>query len=154
MTPAIKALQQAGIAYELAEYDVSHISGDYGQAASHQLGLDAAIIFKTLVAQADKQHIVAIVPTNARLDWKKLAAAADAKKAGMGNPERVQKLTGYVLGGVSPLGQKKALPTLIDASARHLDCMHVSGGKRGLSVGLAPADLAWLTTACFADITG
>ncbi|WP_423821881.1 Cys-tRNA(Pro) deacylase [Salinisphaera sp. SPP-AMP-43] len=154
MTPAIKVLDTAGVAYELSRYDASEAQGDYGIDASRQLGLSPATVFKTLVAETDThEFVVAIVPVSGRLDLKKLAAAVQAKKSFMADPAQVEKTTGYVLGGVSPLGQKKPLSTVIDAAAEALDQMHVSGGRRGLEISLDPAALARLTNARFADIT-
>ena len=153
MTPAIRILEAAGIAHRVERYDASQAAGDYGIDASNQLGLSPAEVFKTLVAETDAHaFVVAIVPVSGRLDLKKLAAAVHTKKTFMAEPATVEKMTGYVLGGVSPLGQKKRLRTVIDSSARTFDRMHVSGGRRGLEIGLAPEDLAALTDALFADI--
>lgn len=154
MTPAIKTLEAAGIVHEVRRYDTSEAAGDYGIDASKQLGLSPDEVFKTLVAETDTHRfVVAIVPVSARLDLKKLAAAVQAKKAFMAEPATVEKMTGYVLGGVSPLGQKKRLETIIDISAERLGRIHVSGGRRGLEIGLAPDDLAVLTHGRFATIS-
>ena len=109
-------------------------------------------MFKTLVADVDGQLTVAIVPVEHQLDLKALAAARKAKKAQMADVKQAERTTGYVAGGISPLGQRKALPTVIDASAEPLAAMHVSGGRRGLEIELAPADLAKLTRGTFAPI--
>lgn len=153
MTPAIKMLETAGIAHDVRRYDAGQAAGDYGIDASRQLGLSPDEVFKTLVAETDTHaFIVAIVPVSGRLNLKKLAAAAGTKKTFMAEPATVEKITGYVLGGVSPLGQKKRLASFIDTSAEPLARMHVSGGRRGLEIALAPRDLATLTRARFADI--
>ncbi|KEZ78086.1 YbaK/EbsC protein [Salinisphaera hydrothermalis C41B8] len=153
VTPAIKILEAAGIAHDVTRYDASQAEGDYGIDASNQLGLSPDEVFKTLVAETDAHaFVVGIVPVSGRLDLKKLAAAVRAKKTFMADPAAVEKMTGYVLGGVSPLGQKKRLPTVIDASAQARPRIHVSGGRRGLEISLAPDDLAALTGAQFADI--
>lgn len=153
MTPAIKILEAAGIAHQVRRYDASEATGDYGIDASTQLGLSPAEVFKTLVAETDTHtFVVAIVPVSGRLDLKQLAAAIHSKKTFMAEPASVEKMTGYVLGGVSPLGQKKRLRTVIDSSARRFEQIHVSGGRRGLEISLAPDDLAQLTEARFADI--
>ena len=138
--------------FTLHEY--SHERGaEYGVEAAAALGVDAARVFKTLlVATADRRHVVAVVPVAATLDLKALAGAAGAKHAEMAQPADAQRLTGYVLGGISPLGQKRALPTYVDASADAHPTMFVSAGKRGLEVELAPADLVRLTDATFAPI--
>ena len=109
-------------------------------------------MFKTLVADVDGSLTVAIVPVEHQLDLKALAKAVNAKKAQMADVKLAERTTGYVAGGISPLGQRKALPTVIDASAEPLPAMHVSGGRRGLEIELAPADLAKLTRGTFAPI--
>jgi Cys-tRNA(Pro)/Cys-tRNA(Cys) deacylase len=155
MTPAIKSLEQARIVHTVTRYEAGQTTDDYGLHACQQLGLSPDAVFKTLVAET-KSHtfVVALVPVSGRLDLKKLAAVTQAKKAFMAEPAKVEKLTGYVLGGVSPLGQKKRLKTLIDTSAEPLETMHVSGGRRGLEISLAPGDLAALIQAQFAAIAG
>jgi Cys-tRNA(Pro)/Cys-tRNA(Cys) deacylase len=109
-------------------------------------------VFKTLVAEVDGALTVAVVPVSASLDLKALAAAAGGKRAAMADPAAAERTTGYVRGGISPLGQRKALPTVVDASARDFDTVFVSAGKRGLEVELAPADLVALTRAAVAGI--
>jgi Cys-tRNA(Pro)/Cys-tRNA(Cys) deacylase len=116
------------------------------------LGLQAQTVFKTLVADVDGKLTVAIVPVEHQLDLKALAKATSSKKAQMADVKLAERTTGYVAGGISPLGQRKALPTVIDASAEPLTTMHVSGGRRGLDIELAPADLQRLTRALFAPI--
>ena len=153
MTPAIDLVRKQGIAHSLHEYPHDPKSESYGTEAAEKLGLDPDQVFKTLVAETDTgELVVAIVPVSGSLNLKQLAKAARAKKAAMADKQKVQRTTGYVLGGVSPLGQKKALRTVIDESAQAFDSIHVSAGRRGLEIELAPADLADLTRASFAPI--
>lgn len=153
MTPATRLLDDNAVAYRLHQYEHTAAQSDYGIDASTQMGVPAAQVFKTLVAEFDSHAlVVAIVPASSRLHMKSLASAAGAKKAFMADRARVEKTTGYVLGGVSPLGQKKTLATFIDVSAQDFDTVYVSGGRRGLEIELAPRDLAALTGARFAAI--
>lgn len=154
MTPAITQLENAGIHFEILSYDASHITDDFGRSVLAHLDLIAAETFKTLLAKTDShEFIVAVIPVTGRLNLKRLAAAAAAKKAHMAEPSSAEKLTGYVCGGISPLGQKKRLRTFIDQSAEQQSQIHISGGKRGLSVTLAPMDLMTLLAARTADLT-
>lgn len=154
-TPATVLLERAGIGYRLHSYDHDPRSDlSYGEEAARALGVGPERVFKTLVASVDGQLTVAVVPVAGSLDLKALAAAAGGKRAVMAEPAQVQRSTGYVLGGVSPLGQKKRLATVIDSSARRFEQIHVSGGRRGLEISLAPNDLAQLTGGRFADIAG
>ena len=116
------------------------------------LGLDPATVFKTLVADVDSKLTVAIVPVERQLDLKALAAAVGGKRAQMADVKQAERTTGYVAGGISPLGQRKPLPTVIDQSALAHPAVHVSGGRRGLEIELAPADLIRLTNAVAAPI--
>lgn len=124
----------------------------YGPEAAEILGLDPSRVFKTLVAEVDGALTVGVVPVSAMLDLKALAAAVGGKRAKMADVTAAERATGYVAGGISPLGQRKRLPTVLDASAEGLRVMYCSGGRRGLEVELAPADLARLTNATFAAI--
>lgn len=153
-TPATKALDKANVAYTTHAYahDPKHES--YGLEAAERLGLDPAVVFKTLVAAVDGQLTVAIVPVERQLDLKALAAARKAKKAQMADVKQAERTTGYVAGGISPLGQRKPLPTVIDESAQGHPTIHVSGGRRGLEIELAPGDLQRLTGATLAPISG
>lgn len=159
MTPAIKALEKARVAFEIRQYahdDSGHGPGDtsYGEEAARVLGLSPEQVFKTLLARLDSgKLVVAIVPVSGQLDLKALARAAGARKAAMAEPDEAQRVTGYVLGGISPLGQKKRLATFIDTSAETQDAIHVSAGRRGLEVSLSPADLAELLNARFAALS-
>jgi Cys-tRNA(Pro)/Cys-tRNA(Cys) deacylase len=126
----------------------------YGPEAAEVLGLDPARVFKTLVADVDGALTVGVVPVSAMLDLKALAAAVGGKRAKMAEVAAAERATGYVAGGISPLGQRKRLPTVLDASAEGLPTMFCSAGRRGLEVELAPEDLARLTGATFAPIAG
>ena len=153
-TPATRALEAAGVGYESLPYRHDPTAASYGLEAAHVLGLDPEHVFKTLVVELDTgAHGVCVLPVSRSANLKAVAAALGAKKAVMAAPADVTRLTGYVLGGVSPLGQRTRLPTVIDVSARGLGSMYVSGGRRGFDVGLCPADLARLTGAGFAAIT-
>lgn len=154
MTPAIKLACQQKIIQQVHEYSHDPAAASYGLEAAEKLGVAAEQVFKTLVAEVDgKNLVVAVLPVSHQLSLKKLARAASAKKAVMADPARVVRTTGYVLGGVSPLGQKKRLATYIDASAEVLQQVYVSAGKRGLEISLTPQDLQRLTQAAFADLT-
>ena len=150
MTPAIDVAREAGIEYQLHQYQHDPASADYGTEAAKKLGLNPACVFKTLMVAVDtKTLMVAIVPVNATLSMKLIAKAANGKKASMSDKQQVQRSSGYVLGGVSPLGQKRPLTTFIDESAQLFERIHVSAGRRGLEIELAPEDLAALTQGHF-----
>ncbi|CAL8898108.1 Cys-tRNA(Pro) deacylase [Kocuria varians] len=152
-TPATRELTTAGVAFEERAYEHDPRAESYGLEAAQQLGVSPEAVFKTLVVELEHGGFgVCVVPVELRADLKAAAAALGAKKAHLAQPADVQRLTGYVLGGVSPLGQRTKLPTVLDDSARDLERMYVSGGRRGLDVGLAPADLAKLTGAIFAAV--
>jgi Cys-tRNA(Pro)/Cys-tRNA(Cys) deacylase len=152
-TPAVRALERAKVAHTLHPYDPEHPSDQgYGEAAVAALGSDPRRVFKTLVARVDGVLTVAIVPVAGTLDLKALAAAAGGRKAVMADPADAERSTGYVRGGISPLGQRKALPTIVDESALTFATVLVSAGKRGLQVELPPADLVRLTRARTASI--
>lgn len=153
-THALQALEAAGVEYEVVEYQHSeHQDHGYALDTAKVLGLDPATIFKTLMALVDGKPACAVVPATGMLNLKSLAKAAGGKRAEMMDPAEAEKLTGYVTGGISPLGQRKKAPTFIDSSAQAHDKMLVSGGKRTLSVSIAPSSLADLTSATFADIS-
>ncbi|MCB0912122.1 MAG: Cys-tRNA(Pro) deacylase [Propionibacteriaceae bacterium] len=154
-TPATDALTRAGVAFELHPYDHDPDSTNYGDEAADALGVDPLRIFKTLVVDVGTTRpelAVAVVPVAGQLSLKHAAAALGAKKAAMADKALVARSTGYVLGGVSPLGQRTPLPTVIDETAQLWDTVYVSAGKRGLQVELSPDDLAAVTGASFADI--
>ena len=142
MTPAVKALQRARIPFEVREYAHDPRAASYGLEAAEALGIDAASVFKTLLADLDgRELVVAIVPVDAMLNLKALARAAGGKRAQMADPAAAERSTGYVRGGISPFGQKKRLRTFVDDSVNALETVHVSGGRRGLEIAIAPADL-------------
>ena len=153
VTPAVNAVKAAGIAHRLLEYDYDPSADAIGLHAASALGLDPAIVYKTLIVQLEPKALACVViPVAAKLDLKALAAAAGAKKADMADPALAERTTGFLVGGISPLGQRKALPTFIDASAETLPEMVVNGGRRGLQIVLAPADLARATKAVMRKI--
>lgn len=153
MTPAIRAAERARIAFEILEYEHDPAAGSYGLEAAAALGLEAASVFKTLLVETEaKKLAVGIVPVSATLDLKAMADALGAKRVAMADAHAAERATGYVVGGISPLGQKKQLPTVIDASAESLARVHVSAGRRGLEIAIAPQDLAALTRGRFAPI--
>jgi Cys-tRNA(Pro)/Cys-tRNA(Cys) deacylase len=152
-TPAVKALDRAKVAYSLHPYDAdAHGEGGYGEAAVAALGADPRRVLKTLVTRVDGVLTVAVVPVAGTLDLKALAAAAGGRRAAMADPADAERATGYVRGGISPLGQRRALPTVVDASALEFDTVLVSAGRRGLQVELPPAELVRLTRATTAPI--
>ncbi|WP_022963684.1 Cys-tRNA(Pro) deacylase [Halopseudomonas pelagia] len=154
MTPATKLLDKAGIDYRLHRYQHDPKAESYGGEAADKLDLNPARVFKTLLASTDAHELlVAIVPVNGMLDLKALATAANAKRITMADPAAAQRSTGYLLGGISPLGQKKFLRTFIDNSAQQWPTLYVSGGRRGLEIELAPTDLADQTRGEFASIS-
>lgn len=152
-TPATVALTTAGTAFTLHSYvhDPAHPS--YGEEAAEALDIPAERIFKTLVAEVDGALTVAVVPVSGSLDLKALAAAVGGKRATMADPADAERTTGYVRGGISPLGQRRRLPTVLDASAQAHPTICVSAGRRGLDVELAPDDLAALTGAVVAAVS-
>jgi len=153
MTPGINAAKKAKIEYRVHEYDHDPSAESYGGEAAEKLGIAEDRVFKTLVVSfGAKDLAVAVLPVSTMLNLKQMAKALGVKKAAMADAADVERSTGYVLGGVSPLGQKKRLKTVIDASAREFETIHVSAGRRGLEIELAPNELAKLTNAVFADI--
>ena len=139
-TPAIVAAERAGISFTLHEYVHDAKASSYGLEAAEKLGIDPERVFKTLVAVVDGTLTVAIVPVAAQLDLKALG-----KRATMADPKLAERTTGYVAGGISPLGQRKRLPTVLDESALAFETIHDRAGRRGLEIELAPADLLALT---------
>lgn len=153
MTPGIRQAKKAGIQFEIKEYAHDAGAESYGGEAATALGLSEDLVFKTLMAKSnDGKLVIAVVPVSGILDLKALAKAFGCKKMEMADPALAEKTSGYVVGGISPLGQKKRLPTFIDASAQSLEIMHVSAGKRGLEIALSPDDLLSLTNGRWADI--
>ncbi len=151
-TPATQLLGKQKIAFTLHPYDHDPRAEAYGDEAAAALGVDTTRIFKTLIALVDAKLVCGVVPVSARLDVKALAAAVGGKRATMADPAAAARATGYVVGGISPIGQKSRLPVVVDASAEHFDTVFVSAGRRGLQVELAPADLASAANARFAPI--
>lgn len=151
-TPATVALTRAGVEFSIHAYEHDPRATSFGLEAAAALGLDPQEVFKTLLADVDGRTVVGIVPVSGSLDLKALAAAAGGRRAEMTDPARAQRLTGYVLGGISPLGQRTSLPTYLDVSAEPLARIYVSGGRRGLDVGVHPADLIKVTGAVVAPI--
>lgn len=151
-TPATVALTRAGVSFTAHVYEHDPSASSYGVEAADALGLPAEQVFKTLMAQVDGRPVIAIVPVTTTLDLKALAAAAGGRKAEMADPEDAQRITGYVVGGISPVGQKKASPTYVDDSAALMEVMYVSGGRRGFDIGLAPDDLLTITNGTLAPI--
>jgi len=151
-TPALIALRSADIPHSVHTYDHDPSSTHFGLEAAQALNLDPATVFKTLLAQVDGRAVVAIVPVDRMLDLKSLAKALGGKRAQMMEAVDAERLTGYVVGGISPLGQRRRSPTVLDDSAMAHPIIYVSGGRRGLDIGLAPVDLARLTSAAVAPI--
>ncbi|MEW1827612.1 Cys-tRNA(Pro) deacylase [Streptomyces sp. NPDC088196] len=151
-TPATVALTTAGVPYELHAYDHDPSHPSYGEEAAEAMGVSPDRVFKTLLADVDGTLTVAIVPVAGQLDLKALASAVGGKRAAMADPTLAERTTGYVRGGISPLGQRKKLRTVLDASATTHPTICVSAGRRGLEVELAPDDLKTLTAAVLAPI--
>lgn len=151
-TPATKLLTSAGVHFIEHEYDHDPKSTSFGLEAAEKLGVNPAQVFKTLIANLDETYAVAIVPVSKQVSLKSLSRTLGAKRATMADPAQAARLTGYVVGGISPLGQKRLLPTVIDATASDFETILVSGGRRGFDIELAPNDLANLLSAVFAEI--
>jgi Cys-tRNA(Pro)/Cys-tRNA(Cys) deacylase len=152
MTPAVLALRAARVDHTLHEYAHDPRSDSFGLEAAAALGLDPDRVYKTLMATADGALVVAVVPVSGRLDLKALARALGASKAAMADLKEAERATGYVAGGISPFGQKKQHPTVVDETVELWNTVFVSGGRRGLDVEIAPADLIEVTGAILADI--
>jgi Cys-tRNA(Pro)/Cys-tRNA(Cys) deacylase len=154
MTPAVKALQKAKVGFKTHEYSHDPAAESYGLEAAEKMGVDATRVFKTLVVMLDaKDYAVGVIPVSNMLSMKQIAKAAGAKKAAMADKTDVERITGYVLGGVSPLGQKKRLKTFIDQSAQQQTTVFVSAGRRGMEIELNPQDLKNQTGALFVSLT-
>lgn len=151
-TPATVALSRLGIAFTVHRYDHDPASTSYGEEAATLLGLDPDQVLKTLLADVDGRLVVGVVPVSGQLDLKALAATLAAKKATMARPADAERATGYVVGGISPIGQKRAHPTVVDETALLHRTVFVSGGRRGLDLELSPDDLVRATSAVVADI--
>jgi Cys-tRNA(Pro)/Cys-tRNA(Cys) deacylase len=151
-TPATVALRQAGVPFTPHLYEHHETATNFGEEAAAALGLREEQVFKTLVVSVDGALAVAIVPVANRLDLKAIAAAVGGKKATLADPALAEKRTGYVVGGISPVGQRTHLTTVLDASAAQYPTIFVSGGRRGFDIELAPADLVRVTAASTAPI--
>jgi Cys-tRNA(Pro)/Cys-tRNA(Cys) deacylase len=151
-TPATVALARAGVAFTVHSYDHDPSAASYGLEAAEVLGLPPEQVFKTLLAEVDGALVVGIVPVARKLDLKALAGAVGGKRVAMAEPATAERATGYVVGGISPLGQRKRLRTVVDVSALDFATVYVSGGKRGFDLGLAPHDLVAQTSALTAAI--
>jgi Cys-tRNA(Pro)/Cys-tRNA(Cys) deacylase len=152
-TPALLALEKAGVAHTPRPYHHDPESPlGFGMEVATKLGVDPARVYKTLLASVDDRLVVAVVPVSGKLDLKALAAAVGGKKASMADRDAAERATGYVVGGISPFGQRTALPTVVDERALDLDAVVVSAGRRGLQVEVAPTDLVRLTGATTAPI--
>lgn len=151
-TTATIALERAKIPFTVHEYEHDPRNGSYGLEASEALGVPPERVFKTLVASVDGTLTVGVVPVHRQLDLKRLAGAVRGKKAVMAEVAAAERATGYVAGGISPVGQKRRLPVVVDASALELTTMFCSGGRRGLEIELVPADLIRAAAATVAPI--
>ncbi|MFW1859164.1 Cys-tRNA(Pro) deacylase [Acinetobacter defluvii] len=152
MTPACKVLKSNKIEFSIHEYEHDVNAKSFGLEAAEKLALNVEEVFKTLLVTDDKNYFVAVLPVSHQLNLKKVAAAFSVKKLHMADPKDAERLTGYLVGGISPVGQKKRLKTVVCESAKDLETMYVSGGKRGLDIGIHPSDLAKVLGAHFADI--
>lgn len=151
-TPATVVLDRLGVAYQVRTYEHDPAAASFGIEAADALGVEAARVFKTLLVETDSGLAVGIVPVDTQLDLKAIASALGSKRATMADPTKAERSTGYVVGGISPIGQKRALPTLLDAGATAQETILVSGGKRGFDLELAPTDLLTATRGTLAPI--
>ena len=151
-TPATQALAKAGIRFELASYDYDPGAERVGLQAAEAMGVPPGVVFKTLMAELDGKPVCAIVPSDEEVNMKKLAAALGGKSAQMMKPADAERLTGYKVGGISPLGQRKAVPTAIDELATFYDEIYLNGGQRGLQIRIRPDDLVGFLGARLADL--
>lgn len=154
MTPAINLLKKNKIKFEIHKYEHDPLCTDFGNEAVEKLGLDANRVFKTLLVElSPKELAVAVIPVSQMLSLKHISESLGSKKAVMANKDEAQKVTGYLLGGISPLGQKKLLRTIIDESAKSFETIFVSGGKRGLDIELNPNDLIKILNSRYYKVT-
>lgn len=151
-TPATTALTRAGVDFGIHPYEHDPAAPSYGLEAATALGVPAEQVFKTLLVEGERGLAVGVVPVSSSLDLKAVAAALGVKKVAMARPEDAERATGYVVGGISPVGQKRPLPTVVDESAQGHERVYVSGGRRGLDLSLSPADLLRVTGAVTAAI--
>jgi len=153
MTPAVRTLEDAGVAFTIHGFDHDPANRDYGTEAADALGVERDQVFKTLVVIADGKPAVAIVPVSCQLSLKLTGAALGTKRVEMCDSTLAERTTGYVVGGISPFGQRKRLPTVVDETCELYDQIFVSGGRRGLDLGVAPADLLHVLAATIAPLT-
>ncbi|MFY0676122.1 MAG: Cys-tRNA(Pro) deacylase [Neptuniibacter sp.] len=155
MTPAINTAKKAKVKYNVHEYTHDPKAESYGEEAAEAIGIAAERVFKTLLVAINgdnKKLAVGVVPVSGQLDLKAMATALKAKKLNMANPQDAERATGYVVGGISPLGQKKRLPMVLDSSAESFETIYMSAGRRGLEIEMSAADLQTLTGAVMASI--
>ncbi|MDQ8935963.1 Cys-tRNA(Pro) deacylase [Acinetobacter rudis] len=152
MTPACKTLQKMKIEFSTHEYLHDPNAKNFGLEAAEKLSLNVNEVFKTLMVTDDKNYYVAILPVHCQLNLKKVATVFKCKKLHMADPKDAERLTGYIVGGISPFGQKKRLATVVDLQAKTLDKMYVSGGRRGFDIGVAPEVMKIVLNAEFADV--
>jgi Cys-tRNA(Pro)/Cys-tRNA(Cys) deacylase len=151
-TPATQALAKAGIPFQLASYDYDPNAERVGLQAAEAMGVSPGIVFKTLMAELDGKPVCAVVPSDEEVNMKKLAAALGGKSAHMMKPADAERLTGYKVGGISPLGQRRSVPTAIDELATLYDEIYLNGGQRGLQIRIGPDDLVRFLGARLADL--
>ena len=152
MTPAIQMLKKLKIQHKIYTYECS-VDHDFGHHCASELGIDEHRVYKTLLIHHEKSYVTAVIPVNCTLNLKQAARIAGLKKVEMADPKDAERISGFVVGGISPLGQKKRLPAIIDSEALKHDEILISGGRRGLSVGLNPEDLIQLLSAKVGNIT-
>ena len=154
MTPAINTATASGINFKVHSYTHNTSNTAYGDEASRKLGINAEQIFKTLVCETqDSELVVGIISVSAQLNLKAMASSVNAKKVALADKDKVERITGYVIGGISPLGQKRALRTIIDTPAQQYPTIYISAGRRGLEIELNPCDLVKLANAQFSAIS-
>ena len=151
-TPATLALDAAGVTFRARPYDHDPSADSFGLEAAAELGVEPERVFKTLLADVDGELVVGIIPVTARLHLKSLAAAVGGKRAAMAEPAIAERRTGYVVGGISPIGQKRPHTTVLDETGELFETIYVSGGRRGFDIELTPGDLVKVTSATVADI--
>ena len=152
-TRATEALDRAGVTYEIHIYDVAEKVGErYGEAVAAAIGMPPARVFKTLVAEVDTRPVVAVIPVSRRLSTRRLARVVGGKQCSLASPSVAERLTGYVTGGISPFGQRRALSLTIDSSAAEFETIAVSGGRRGVQLELSPSAVVEVTGGAFASI--